>query len=170
MDEPRIVEREPLQLIGIEASFISIRSPDANSHLVIGPLWGRLFELRSKIPNQIGDEAYGAMYMRPEAERGHPHELQYVCGVPVSSHDEVPEGMVAHVVPGGTYVVLEHRGEICGIKRTIGRIYDDWLPGSGYRASSCVDLERYDERFLGDSPDSVMEYAVRVEPCTTQSD
>ena len=116
------------------------------------------------MPNRIGDAMYGIIYGRPESQRSHPHEMQYLAGVAVSSIVEIPEGMVARAIPAGTFAVFTHRGPIKTIGDTIAEIYRVWLPQSSYEHAGIADVELYDQRFRMNDESSEMEYWVTVTP------
>lgn len=164
MQQPRIGEKPELKVVGYEAAFIHALSPEATNLQVIGLLWDRFIGRAARIPNRIGDAMFGVIYGRPETERTHPHELQYIAAVPVSATDEVPEGMVAWIVPAGTFAVFIHRGPIRTIGETVSAIYRDWLPQSAYQHAETADIELYDHRFCPDGADSEMEYWISVTP------
>ena len=48
--------------------------------------------------------------------------------------------------------------------KTLLAIYREWLPDSGYRGNGLGDIERYDERWVADSEDSVFEYWCGIKP------
>jgi AraC family transcriptional regulator len=159
---PRIENKPELKVIGLEAAFINALSPDATNLKVIGPLWDQFCHLANKVPSRVGTAMIGVIYGRPEAQRAHPDELQYIASVPVSSTAEVPSGLVARTVAAGTFAVFIHRGPIQGIGETVREIYRIWLPQSGYRHAGIADVELYDERFHCDRETSEMEYWVSV--------
>lgn len=161
---PRIVEKPELRVIGFEDPFISVMSPDATNFAVIGPLWDRLVKSVAGISGRIGNEMFGVIYGRPAAERSHPHEMQYLAGVAVSSSAVIPDGMVARTIPAGTFAVFTHRGPIKEIGTTISEIYRDWLPRSPYRHAEIADVELYDRRFRMNDDSSEMEYWISVTP------
>jgi AraC family transcriptional regulator len=107
---------------------------------------------------------FGIVYDRPEKERSHPHEMQYIAAVRVSKVDEIPTGMVERTVPAGTFAVFTHRGPIQKIGTSVGEIYRDWLPQSAFRHAGIADIELYDYRFHGDREDSEMEIWISVTP------
>ncbi|HVC96687.1 MAG TPA: GyrI-like domain-containing protein [Pirellulales bacterium] len=166
MSPPRIVDKPGFTAVGFEAAFIHALSPDATNFKVIGPLWDKFFQRINQVADRIGDEMYGVIYGKPEAERTHPHELQYLAGVPVSEAAEIPEGMVSRAVAAGTFAVFIHRGPIRNIGKTVHDIYRVWLPQSPYRHAEIADVELYDRRFCVDSDDSEMEYWISVTPCS----
>ena len=164
MQPPRIVEKPELKVIGYEAAFLHCRSPEATNLQVIGALWDKFIGRADRISNRTGDAMYGVIYGRPEAERAHPHELQYIAAVPVSSTAEVPEGMVSWTVPAGIFAVFTHRGPIRTIGETVSAIYRGWLPQCVYQHAETADVELYDDRFCCDGADSEMEIWIPVTP------
>ena len=163
MLEPSIVKKPPLSIVGLETPFIHALSPDTNNH-IIGPLWDQFIRRAKEVPHRAGDAMYGIIYGRPESERTHPHELQYIAGVAVSSLGEVPEGMVPRAIPTGKFAVFIHRGSIMKIAETCREIYRVSLPQSGWEHAEIADVELYDERFDCESEQSEMEYWISVRP------
>ncbi|HEV3343913.1 MAG TPA: GyrI-like domain-containing protein, partial [Pirellulales bacterium] len=125
---PQVVQKPGLTLVGLETPFIHSLSPDATNFKVIGPLWERFLDQATRVPRRIGEAMYGIIWARPEPERAHPHELQYLAGVAVSGATEMPEGMVSRTVPAGLFAVFTHRGPIKTIADTMHEIYRVWLP------------------------------------------
>jgi AraC family transcriptional regulator len=164
MLEPHIVQKPALTVVGLEASFLHALSPQSTAAQVIGPLWDRFCHRAHEVPNRIGETMYGIIYGRPENERAHPHELQYIAAVAVDSTGDIPQGMVHWTVPAGTFAVFTHRGPIADIAKTVTKIYRVWLPQSNYDHAEMADVELYDHRFHCDRDDSEMEYWISVKP------
>ena len=169
MPPPKIVTKPELSVVGFEASFIHVLSPDANTMEVIPPLWERILHERAPITHRLGNDMYGIIYARPEEERSHPDELQYIAGVSVSALADAPEGMIVHTVPAHLYAVVTHRGPIQNIGETCHAIYRQWLPQSEYEHAGIADVEMYDDRFEGHSDHSEMEYWITVRAKDTDS-
>jgi AraC family transcriptional regulator len=160
---PQIVEKPALTVVGLETPFIHALSPDTNNFNVIGPLWERFLHRAKEIPNRTGDAMYGIIYGLPENRRSHPHELQYITAVSVSSTEKIPQNMIAHTVPAGKFAVFLHRGLIAKIGDTCREIYRFWLPQSPWQHAGTADVELYDRRFNPTSADSEMEYWIPLE-------
>jgi AraC family transcriptional regulator len=161
---PQVVEKPELLVVGLEVPFVSALSPEATNLPVIGRLWDQFLHRVGQVPNRLGGEMYGIVFERPGADRRHPHEMQYLAGVRVSSTAEVPTGMARHTLPAGTFAVFTHRGPIEAIGRTLAEIYREWLPQSPFRHAGTADVEMYDRRFRTGRDDSKMEYWVPVVP------
>jgi AraC family transcriptional regulator len=166
MPEPQIVEKPALTVVGLEAPFISALSPDATNFKVIGPLWDKFVHRAKEVPNRLGHDMVGIVYGRPPQVRSHPHEMQYIAGVPVSNTATIPPGMVAYRVPAGTFAVFTHRGPINAIGKTVDEIYRVWLPRSTWQHAQIADVEVYGERFCSGGDDAEMEIWISVVPKT----
>jgi AraC family transcriptional regulator len=164
VQQPQIADKPELTVVGQERPFIHAQSPDANNLRVLGALWEEFGRKAGSIPGRRGHAMYGVIYERPRSERSHPDELQYIAGVAASSPVEVPAGMVARTIPATTFAIFLHKGPIQEIGRTVGEIYTQWLPASGYEHSRIADIELYDDRFCGGGPEAVMEYWISVRP------
>ena len=164
MIEARIVESPAMTFVGLEVSFNHGLSKDSTAAQVIGPLWGQFGCRAEEVANRVGREMHGVIYGRPETERKHPDELQYIAAVQVSAADKLPPNMVARTIPAATYAVFLHRGPIQGITNTVREIYREWIPQSGYQHAEIADIELYDSRFDCESPTSEMEYWISVVP------
>ena len=162
MQQPQITEKPEFTVVGLRRAFIHALAPEANNLQVLGSLWGEFLAEADRIPNRIGDAMFGIIYGEPEDKRAHPHELQYIAAVPVSSASDVPVGMVPWTVPATTFAVFTHKGRIENIGTTVHEIYRVWLPQSPYQHSEIADIERYDHRFRPDRDDSEMDYWVSV--------
>jgi AraC family transcriptional regulator len=164
MLEPQIVEKPPLTIVGLETPFRHGLSPDTNAPQVLGALWDAFCHRTNEVPHRVGQASYGLIYGRPEKERSHPDELQYIAGVAVDRVGELPVGMTSRTVPGGTFAVFLHHGPIHKISATCNEIYRVWLPASAWRHAEIADVELYDERFDCESEASELEYWISVVP------
>lgn len=164
MAEPVLLIKPRMQFVGLETSFIHGLSPETNNFKVIPALWDAFIRRSGEVPRRVGQELYGVITARPESERGHPDELQYMAGVLVSDIGEIPAGMIAHTVPESLVAHVTHRGPIRNIAVTVRALYREWLPNSAYRHRGLADIELYDQRFCADSNDSEMEYWITIEP------
>ena len=60
------------------------------------------------------------------------------------------------------YAVFTHVGSLAHIHETVGYVYGEWLPSSGYELAGTPDFELYDERFDPVKDDGELEYWVPV--------
>ena len=104
MQQPQIIEKAALTIVGLETPFIHALSPDTNNFKVIPPLWEQFLDRAAEVPGRSDPStSYGIIYSRPESERSHPHELQYIAGVEVELPAEPPpwDGAANH--SGGNF-------------------------------------------------------------------
>jgi AraC family transcriptional regulator len=147
-----------MAVVGLEGSIIGSQSPDATNSEVLPRLWRQFYYRLAEVRHWIESGGlYGVMYWRPEGQRSHPDELQYIAGAPVTSAEDVPNGMVHYEVPATTNAVFTHRGPIGKIGETVRYIDRVWAPASEFKHSG-IDIERYDTRNRRDSDNSEMEY------------
>ena len=160
--EPRIEYVQAFEVVGVEGTFIGSQSPDATNDHVISPLWHefnlRIAEVRHRTEPGV---RYGVMYWRPESERSHPDELQYIASARVGSAEDIPYPMTYFEVPAATYAIFTHRGSLEKLTETIRYIDRTWAPASEYKHSG-IEIERYDSQYRENSEDSVMKYSVSI--------
>jgi len=140
--QPEIVEHSEEWVIGMGDSF------SENPFWQINKLWEHFSEREKEIPNVKGEYTLGVCMPRHESlplKEG--DTFVYIAGRPVSSLDEVPEGMVAVKIPKRKYARFTHKGPLTNLPHTINYIWGTWLPKSDYKHSSSPDFELYDERF-----------------------
>lgn len=155
-----IIERKPAIFAGLARPFIQGLSKETNAPQVIGKLWAETFKMHAGIKHRVGKEMFGVIW--GEDNPSHKDELMYLAGVEVSAAKDLPPGVVAREVPGGQYARIAHRGVIGEIAKTVGYIYREWLPKSGYEHTDVADIEIYGAKFNGDSENSEMEYLISV--------
>lgn len=165
MSEPVIQRCPAWTILGYEGAFRHALSPEANNQQVIPELWNRLCGDPVLFDEmQIGNATYGVIYGRPETQRSHPDELQYIAGVKVEATVEPREGLSKHEIPESWFAVFSHHGPMERIHETVRWIYRQWLPASDYEHAGVADVEIYDQRFQPGREDSVMEYSISVRP------
>jgi AraC family transcriptional regulator len=108
----------------------------------IADQWQRFNALCANLPGRVGKAAYGVVF-NFDAD-GH---FDYMCGVEMKSSAELPKGFVSLSVPRQKYAVFTDKGHIAGIRSTIGAIWSDWFPKSGFQSINAPSLERYGPEF-----------------------
>ena len=102
------VKIEPFQLIGL-----SIRTTNENQQALqdIAALWSRFMSegIMQKIPNRVNDHIY-SLYTDYVGDHTQPYTAVLAC--PVSSLEEIPEGMVGRTFEGGDYVKTSAKGDL----------------------------------------------------------
>lgn len=141
-----VVHKPTIMVIGIECK--TSNAPENAPH-DIPKLWGQFYneDIINQIPNKVSNEVI-ALYCDYEGDYTEPYSL--VIGCSVSSLDSVPEGMVAKVIPAGSYAIFHAIGEhpACLIE-TWGNIWQTEL-----QRTYTGDYECYGEKF-SNSPQEV---------------
>jgi predicted transcriptional regulator YdeE len=152
MDEPTIVERGQLTLLGF--SFYGDpfqRSGTWTEENEIGRLWSRFMAFLETDGNRILHVAARDVTMEVHVYSQETMEVgawEIFVGMEVQRLEDVPVELVVKVLPPCTYAVFSLRGEEIGGDWS-SSIYDDWLPGSGYEMAHSYAFQFYDERFKG---------------------
>lgn len=111
------VKIEPFSIIGISIRTIN---QDGRGSKEITELWQHFLaeNILSKIPNKVDDIIY-SLYTDYDGDHTQPYTA--ILGCPVSSLNEVPEGMVGKSFNGGTYLKIIAKGDLMK-----GLIVDQW--------------------------------------------
>lgn len=143
--QPRIETRTETILAGPSGPF------EFKDLTGIPALWQRLDEWFGSVPGQVGGITYGASYnFRPDG-------FEYLAGVEIDEHGDLPEGFSKLTLPAGRYAVYAHNGHVSAVSHTWRAIYDEWLPASGLTLRPDPVFERMDERFDGNTGTGLVE-------------
>jgi len=142
---PEIITQPATKLVGIAARY-------DNANLNLPTLWSAFRPYRDQIKHRIGDQFFGIY----ESYEEHEDEVSfvYICSAPVSSFEDVPEGMITRELPEQLYARFTHRGPIAHLEQTLKYIWGSWLPKSGYEYVEKPDFELYGAGFNPADPDS----------------
>ena len=88
----------------------------------------------------------------------------YVCSVPVSNFDDVPDGMVARELPEQLYARFTHRGPVENLEQTLKYIWGSWLPKSNYDYVEKPDFELYGPGFNNADPNNELYLHIPITP------
>lgn len=107
MRDHALIEKPAMMVIGIECRTSNLADAAPQD---IPKLWGKFFEenVLGKIPNKTSDEIV-ALYCDYEDDHTKPYTV--VIGCETRSIDEIPDGMVAKVIPATKYAVYSAKGE-----------------------------------------------------------
>jgi AraC family transcriptional regulator len=133
--EARIIRKPAFHVIGMAGRFTTTSSR-------IPELWGRFVRRIHEVPHRRGVHTLGVCV---DADPATVDEVgfTYLAGVEVERL-EVPDGMIAIMVPANLYAVLTHRGHISRLPDTVKHVWGRWLPASRYRHVPAPDFELYD--------------------------
>lgn len=148
--EPQIVDQPGFIVIGMHYH-------GRNEQNEIFQMWQALGARMPEIPQVINPEIAYGLSDNVDHDTG---EFDYVAGLEVREGTALPEGMVQWEVAGGTYAVFP-----CTLP-TLGEVFDavysTWLPKSGYQRADGPEVERYDEHFDPQDPDSQLEVFIPI--------
>jgi len=148
---PRIILKPAFRVVGLSRPLARL---DGN----LEALWQALGDRYTEIPQADPDAGYG-VHTWSSASR------QYLAGLALGAGGgEIPADMTLLRIEAHAYAVFVHTGLMQGLAETVGRIYEGWLPGSGYQPAADFYFEYYDDRFTPGSPDSVVFLWVPVAP------
>lgn len=120
MKDAMILQKPSMIVVGIACR--TSNAPDAAPH-DLPKLWGRFYQesIAAQIPNKASKDII-ALYCEYEGDYTAPYTC--VIGCPVTSAHEVPQGMVAKIIPSATYAVYPVVGEFPkSLIDTWGRIW-----------------------------------------------
>ena len=145
--QPEIVHKDSFKVVGLH--YVG-----KNEHGEISQMWRefnpRVLEIRHLAP--VKEVAYGVCSPCED-----PQVIDYVAGLPVTSLEDIPQGMVGVEVPAQSYVVFEAHG-VSDIGATYHQILQEWLPSSKYQAGDGPDFELYPDTFDSGNPDESVLY------------
>jgi AraC family transcriptional regulator len=136
LQAPRFQTSKPLLVAGIGERYSC-----ENSAGIPGQ-WQRFNQSVDGIPGRIGQVAYGVCCNGDDSGN-----FDYIAGVEVSDFSDLPRQFSSVRIPEQRYAVFTHRDHISTIRRTVGTIWNQWLPASGLKAADAPNFERYDENF-----------------------
>ena len=149
MKNATVVDRPSLMVIGIACR--TMNSPEAAPQ-DIPKLWSRFYQenIMNRVPNKASNEIV-CLYCDYEDNFTKP----YTCliGCPVTSLDDVPEGMAAKCIPGGSYALYRAIGEH---PKTLIETWKNIWSGNVERIRTYTgDYEIYGEKFSSGSPQEI---------------
>ena len=142
-----VVEKPSITVIGIECR--TSNAPEDGPQ-DIPRLWAQFYseDIINKIPNKASKDVV-ALYCDYEGDFTSAYSL--VIGCPVTSANNIPEDMVAKIVPAGSYAVFRAVGEYpASLIETWGRIWQTNL-----KRTYTGDYEYYGEKFSSGTPQEV---------------
>lgn len=147
MNQPLIVQKPSIIIVGIECR--TSNNPEAAPQ-DIPKLWEQFYSqgIPNQIPNKISNEVI-ALYCDYEGDYTQPYSV--VIGCPVETMDQVPKGMVAKIIPSGSYAIFRAVGEHPKtLIETWGHIWQTNL-----KRTYTGDYELYGDKFFSGSPQEV---------------
>ena len=84
------------------------------------------------------------------------------AAVPVTSSNNIPQGLQTHELRGGMYAVFIHRGLPADFPGTMNYIFQEWLPASGYLFDWREQFEVMGEKYKHNDPASEEEVWIPI--------
>ena len=127
-----VVWRGPIPVIGIGLDVSNSRPAEIGAH------WQRFWAegVPGRIPNKAREEVV-SVYTAYRGDHTQPYRL--IAGCPVTTVDEVPEGMEAHTVPAARYARIVARGPMPGAVVAVWQ----WVWASGLERAYTTDFDLY---------------------------
>ena len=105
-------------------------------------LWQRYHLFVDRIPNRVGQVAYGVCCNGDDSGN-----FDYIAGVEVADFSDLPREFARVRIPAQRYAVFSHTEHISTIRRSVNTIWNHWLPASGLKVADAPNFERYDQNF-----------------------
>lgn len=141
LEPPRFENGKPLLIAGLRKIYAPAEMND------IPAQWQAFAPYIGKIPGQVGRSAYGVCWQAVDSAN-----IEYLCGVEVSTFAGMPNDFTVVSLPGAKYAVFAHRAHVSRLYETCDAI-SRRLPESGCEAAAATDaeapafFERYSEEF-----------------------
>jgi len=151
--EATIIHKPLLRLVGL-ATDVTLHDVQHNRTTL--KLSASFMESRRQVKNCINTREVFGLCMDPDNYNPETDPFEFFIGVEVSSHGDIPNGMVYREVPAHTYVLFSFTGPFENAGLVHAYLYSTWLKQSGYELAGAYNIEVYDERNHGpESEDSV---------------
>lgn len=155
-----IVSKPEIHMIGVQDHFNGVGSDNANNFEVIPPLWEKINAIVATV-GHAPERMLGYMGVSDQPQKG---ELTYLAGYEVTADrlQALDPGLTGVTIPAQQYAILQHRGQLKDLPKTLDFFYAQWLPESGYKLGEGCGIEVYDDRFNATSEDSYFETWIPV--------
>ncbi|HLF19945.1 MAG TPA: GyrI-like domain-containing protein [Bacteroidota bacterium] len=138
---PRITQRSDSKIIGMEVRTSNQLETMASS-AKIPLLWKKFHEEKEKIPNRKNEQTSLGVYTNYKSD--HSGEYSLIAASEVSSLDKIPEGMVAHIIPPGKFLIFSAKGRMPqAVVNAWKQIWKYFANGSQFKRAFTVDFETY---------------------------
>ena len=157
IESVEIVEMGRMTVVGLNTMVSS-------DHNLIPLLWERFMARCSEIKGIAKEKAMlGVSYSMQPMSEADKYTFFHLVGAIVNDTKDIPEGMTYKIIPKHKYARFQHKGKLEGLMKTYNCIYSEWLPTAAYEYDNdACEFEWYDERFIPDSDESVIEIYVPI--------
>lgn len=131
LPEPAIERRPAMRIAGLMGRH------DMSSANGFPQQWQQFGAYIGNVPGAVPGAAYGVVADADEST------CEYMSGMEVTANAELPKEFKVLDVPAQRYARHRHEGHISNIRSTIGAVYGQWLPQSGYRQAEGISFIEY---------------------------
>ncbi|MDK2951581.1 MAG: AraC family transcriptional regulator [Kosmotogales bacterium] len=154
--EPKKVKKESFYVVGFK--YYGNAIPDNAPGL-----WNELMRKQNEIKNIYKPVEWIGLMCTGEEEFVD-EKADYIAGARVTDLSSIPEGMRGYEVPAREYLVFTHKGTLDKLGETYNYIYSQYFPACReYTPTGMMEFEYYDQRFVGDKPESEFDIYIPVE-------
>jgi AraC family transcriptional regulator len=148
--EPSIVEKDQILLLGVNFFGDPFTMTGWTEDNEIHRLWQRLETFLSRNSERITlkDPGVGYEVWSSDEETAAKGLFDIFAGVEIEDLDNVPVELLVKVLPPIQYAVFTLHGQEI-TSDWPRKIYQEWLPNSGYEPAHQYNFQYYDERFKG---------------------
>jgi AraC family transcriptional regulator len=149
--EPILVEKDQIILLGVNFFGDPFSMSGWTEGNEIHRLWQRFegfFAQHVERIKNIKNPGVGYEVWSSDEETAVKGLFDIFVGIEIESLDDVPVELLVKVLPPTQYAVFTFQGEEI-TSDWPRKIYQEWLPNSGYEAAHQYNFQYYDERFKG---------------------
>jgi len=136
--KPVFAQKPAMQLVGV-VSWVEADEPEE-----IVQLWAVLQEELERNETLSWQNYCGVIWYPAKGER---RGFFYMAATESETPEMLPPGLVAKTIPASTYARFIHKGPWAIRQLTLDYIYQTWLPQSGQRLGSSLEIEYYGQGF-----------------------
>lgn len=148
-DEPTVVSIGEFQVVGLE---IHGTLKEIGEQKMGKQAYQSMLDRAREVHGKVSDRIY-MIELYPDFFQAETDALTQIIGYEVSDAKDIPEGMVAHIVPASKYVKFTHKGLEAELGRTYDLLYNEWMKSSGNRPQN-YDFEIWDKRYKPESSEN----------------
>ncbi len=156
-ETPREARMDDMTMVGFQVL-------NTMEHEAMMKVWGDFMSVVEKLPCDPSSPYFGVNFFTEDYNPQDHTGFGYMACVPVLNTENLPEGVVIRKVPARDYIVFEHKGPLQYLEQSFNHIFNNYLPQGHYKALYTDVLEVYDCRFDAESPDSIIEIWMPVQP------
>jgi len=164
--EHKIIDKEEFLVVGLP---VKISLKDKEYQKKIKAAWEEFIPRVEEIKNRKNELFYGVCNISKGIE-GDECSFEHICGVEVSSAEDIPEGMISQAVPEAKYYVVTHKGKMETIGNTYYALEKEFKKEGIEEDRSKIFFELYDERFKENSDESEVDIYSPIKQASEKGD